>query len=127
MPYCKIYHQKNKEKIRARREANRIADPEKRKSQQRQWNFKYRLKKLGITDDWFNKTLEDQKGRCAICGCQFNEEKPYVDHCHKTGCARGILCLNCNTGLGHLEKWFENDFIIKATKYLKKREHSEAS
>ena len=38
-----------------------------------------------------------QNNNCAICG---EEVKLHVDHCHKTGKIRGLLCRNCNTSLG---------------------------
>lgn len=120
MPYYKEYYLRNREKINERHKKNRLSAPEKRKKQQRRWNYNYRLKKLGISEEWFDKTLENQKGRCAICGHQFNEDKPHVDHCHKKGKARGLLCLHCNTGLGHLEKWDKSGWLVKAAKYLKK-------
>lgn len=40
----------------------------------------------------------EQQGRCAIC----DEEKPLVvDHCHSEKKVRGLLCRECNVGLGH--------------------------
>ena len=47
-----------------------------------------------ITDEALKSLLE--KPECFICG-QFGDQ---VDHCHTTGQVRGILCINCNTGLG---------------------------
>lgn len=51
---------------------------------------------------------ESQGGRCAICGCRFvrhgkgqdHSRAIAVDHCHKTGKVRGILCRGCNLGVG---------------------------
>lgn len=61
----------------------------------------------GITPEQFDALLASQGGVCAICGKlppaikgapgQWN-----VDHCHKTGAVRGILCSPCNIGIGQL-------------------------
>ena len=56
----------------------------------------------GITIEDYNKMLEIQNNKCKIC----NEHKDSfknllsVDHCHKTGKVRGLLCHRCNSGLG---------------------------
>lgn len=42
--------------------------------------------------------LKTNTKECVICG---SEEKLVVDHDHKTGAVRGILCNHCNRGLGH--------------------------
>lgn len=45
--------------------------------------------------------LESQGGLCAICGrSESLEQALALDHCHKTGRLRGLLCMQCNTGLG---------------------------
>jgi hypothetical protein len=56
-------------------------------------------RKYGITETQFYKLLEENNKRCAICKREF-ESRPNVDHCHKTGRIRGILCKACNRGLG---------------------------
>lgn len=60
------------------------------------------------------------KGTCEICDkCpEKNKKALSVDHCHKTGVVRGILCQDCNMGIGNLK---DNTKILKkAIKYLKK-------
>lgn len=44
--------------------------------------------------------LEKQKGVCAICFLPPLEIRLAVDHCHKTGKIRGLLCTACNNALG---------------------------
>lgn len=53
----------------------------------------------GITVQQENEMWAAQGGRCAICG---RRRKLVVDHCHDSGVVRGLLCRECNTGLGHL-------------------------
>lgn len=60
-------------------------------------------RKYGLTENEYNILLEDQDHSCAICKSSFSSFKPYVDHCHHTGIVRGLLCINCNTGLGHFK------------------------
>ena len=57
-----------------------------------------------MTVEDFDKLLKAQEGRCAICGIPESgvaQKRLYVDHCHKTGTIRGLLCIKCNFLLGH--------------------------
>jgi hypothetical protein len=59
----------------------------------------------GITTDEYNTLLEEQGYRCAICAEEPKEgERPlFVDHVHISGKVRGLLCAQCNFGLGHFK------------------------
>ena len=66
----------------------------------------YDLKRFyGITLDDYNRIFIEQTGCCAMCGRHQSEFKKRlaVDHDHKTGKIRGLLCTNCNLKLGILE------------------------
>ncbi|MFI7611830.1 endonuclease VII domain-containing protein [Nonomuraea terrae] len=60
-------------------------------------NYKLKLR-YGITEDDFARMLARQGGLCAVCRAV---PGTFVDHCHRTGQVRGVLCFNCNNGLGH--------------------------
>ncbi|MGV1049176.1 MAG: endonuclease VII domain-containing protein [Solirubrobacterales bacterium] len=63
-----------------------------------------RLKqKYGIDIPEYERLLVQQHGRCAICGIAADDARSRlrVDHDHDTGAVRGLLCDNCNIGLGH--------------------------
>lgn len=76
----------------------------------------------GITVEQFNSLLDQQRGCCACCGCDLGllESKyVHVDHDHVTNEIRGILCANCNRGIGLLK-----DSVVvldKARAYLSKK------
>ena len=87
---------------------------------QQHYKFNYRLKKHGLTFDSYFDMLLKQKARCAICRIE-QTKLTYlfsIDHNHKTGEIRGLLCSNCNTALGLLKE----DFLIinNLKNYLKK-------
>jgi hypothetical protein len=46
------------------------------------------------------KNLIDTTKECIICG---SKENLVVDHCHEKNIIRGMLCNNCNMGLGHFK------------------------
>jgi hypothetical protein len=53
----------------------------------------------GITEAERDEMLAEQKGLCSIC---LKRPAIHVDHCHKTGRVRGVLCFNCNSAIGNL-------------------------
>jgi hypothetical protein len=57
--------------------------------------------KYGLTESEFNLLLAKQDGKCAICGTTDPGRANFcVDHCHKHGHVRGLLCDHCNTAIG---------------------------
>lgn len=52
-----------------------------------------------ITDEEYERRLSDQGGGCAICHATPKTRRLHVDHDHKTGRVRGLLCFGCNNRL----------------------------
>lgn len=64
----------------------------------------YHLNRYGITVEEYRKLEKRQRGVCAICKnpasyARARDTRLHVDHCHKTGRVRGLLCYNCNVGI----------------------------
>jgi hypothetical protein len=73
---------------------------------------KYALKKrYGISPEQYEKMREDQNGLCAICladpelriDTHATHRMLHVDHDHKTGKVRGLLCNGCNRAIGLIQ------------------------
>lgn len=66
---------------------------------------KERIESYGITEEQYEAMERRQKGLCAIC-----KRKPShilrIDHNHKSGSVRGLLCLSCNATLGWVERYY---------------------
>jgi len=69
---------------------------------QRAGERRRQLNKFGMTPKEYDRLLQNQNGKCAICGSEPGRRQLAVDHDHETGEVRGLLCSNCNTGLGLL-------------------------
>jgi hypothetical protein len=63
--------------------------------------------KYGIEPEYYYEMLASQNNKCAICSISVEEykldSKFCVDHDHSTGEVRGLLCRQCNTGIGLLK------------------------
>lgn len=87
---------------------------------------KLRARKLNSRKAWlmrkYKLTLEDyerlkaEQGGCGICGKVYKQKNYCVDHDHKTGLVRGLLCTNCNRSLGVFGDDVEG--ILKVLQYL---------
>jgi len=65
-------------------------------------------------ESWYKKQWMKQQAQCAVCGTVFGEE--VIDHDHVSGKLRGLLCSNCNTGIGMLKD--SSKICLKASEYL---------
>lgn len=86
------------------------------KVREKAWERRY-----GITRKDYNEMLWSQGGVCAICGTDTigrGHKYFHVDHDHKTGSVRGLLCDLCNRGLGYFKD--SPAFLERAADYLKK-------
>lgn len=81
--------------------------------------------KFGISLYEYDELLKKQNNKCAICesiSCK-SGNRFAVDHDHKTGIVRGLLCLACNTSLGQFND--SQELLYKAISYLQKTTHIE--
>lgn len=96
---------------------SRNVDTAKALARNRALKFKY-----GITQADYERKLAEQGGGCAICESKETRGKHSfsVDHCHKTGNVRGLLCNNCNRAIGLLSD--DLSIVYSAAHYLEKYE-----
>lgn len=143
-PVCRICHRKdankkrneNREWFNAKQAQDRINNPKKWEAEYKRQYRKLRenqgdllsLKKVcnarRITIDRYLEMLEDQEFKCAICRQYETCKDPRherirrlsIDHCHKTGIVRGLLCHSCNTAIGK----FKDDTLMmqRAIEYI---------
>ena len=97
-------------------------DKQRRKTpenkEKRRWINIYQ--RYGITKEDYLLLFQNQEGCCKICNVnQLDLKRPLVvDHCHASMKVRGLLCDNCNNGLGKFKD--NTDFLKNAINYLEK-------
>jgi protein-arginine kinase activator protein McsA len=76
------------------------------------------FKQYGLTAQQYEDMLKSQNFGCAICGAKKNGRKKnfVIDHCHSSNKVRGLLCTQCNAGLGNYKD--SPDLLRKAINYL---------
>lgn len=91
---------------------------------------RYSLKtNYGMTLEDFEEILKTQNYSCAVCMKHVDEvtsgmakyNKLSVDHDHSTGKIRGLLCVNCNLGLGNFAD--TEEILLSAIEYLRKHKN----
>jgi hypothetical protein len=112
------YFKANREKVLASNKKWREIPENKDRmnARVRAWHYETTY---GISEDEKIAILTSQGGECAICFTdltQLKHNKVNVDHCHKTGMVRGILCHNCNHVLGHARD--NPEILDSAIRYL---------
>ena len=133
------YYERNKEARKAYQRS--IYDPAKKKeydnrpenrerilSQKKEWRENNpdrvvvhkqntRLKPYNLTEEEYKTKLIEQNYQCSICSTDITD-KNHIDHCHKSGKVRGLLCRKCNIGLGMFNDNVE--CMEKAIEYVKR-------
>ncbi len=119
VPYATAYYRLNKVRLQAVRKERREANLDDCRKKEKAWRVANRgrenarakeqytktgrnlrlLKAYGISEAEYLARSTEQGNRCKICT---KESKLFVDHNHKTGEVRGLLCSSCNFAIGHL-------------------------
>ena len=128
--YQKEYNKNNREKIRQRRQKrlpiSRILDREHYYRTRDRHRELHTARKYGISVEEYRNLFIKQNNLCAVCGnpetavdkINGNIRSLALDHNHKTGEIRGLLCQNCNNAIGHLHE--DLTLLDKIRNYLKK-------
>lgn len=132
--YMREWREKNKDRINTANRSRRASDMEyaervrladrQRYKKDPDSHRDVRLKSTyGITLTDYLAMYDNQKGKCAICDVHCPDHGKnglMVDHCHKGGHVRKLLCTHCNTGIGQFRD--NAQFLDKAIEYLKESE-----
>jgi hypothetical protein len=87
------------------------------------WRKTHLQRRFNLSLEDYNKMLDAQGGKCAICLQPETQKRGgklkalSVDHSHITGAIRGLLCSDCNTGIGKLKD--STEILMNAVEYLK--------
>lgn len=114
---CRKCH---KEDVKDYRKKLKVNFPVKFKKQNRDVALRRILRNFGVTINEYEMLLLKQKGVCAICKEEERGKNLAVDHDHKTGRVRGLLCSRCNTVLGRVED--RVDLLKNMISYLQTQE-----
>lgn len=113
--YSRKWRERNVEKARAsyRKAAKKLREerPQELKLYKKR---NYLMRRYGLTEEAFRALLRGQGDKCAIC--VLPDRDWVVDHDHRTGAVRGILCRQCNLGLGGFRD--SPDSLMNAARYL---------
>lgn len=113
----KSWEARNPGKHEAATKAYRLANPGKTSEWGRNYRKRvpdYSIRRYGVSLSRFIDLAVSQDGKCAICG---DQTKLCIDHNHKTGKVRGLLCRKCNAGLGLFKDSALN--LFRASAYVK--------
>jgi Autographiviridae endonuclease VII len=118
--HARRWRRQNLEKSKAHQKAYDERHPGRRLESVRKHHLQ---KTYGLTLEAYEGLLETQGGGCAVCGATSSGKRSLsVDHCHETGAVRGILCGNCNAGLGKFKDSIE--MLETAIGYLRRFEEN---
>lgn len=123
--YYVAYNARRRERQRAYNLNYHVAHLEESKVKVRAWaaahpghNTRLVRAKHGWSIERFDEYLNAQESCCAICGRAFESRRkePHADHDHSDNSPRGLLCSNCNVGIGHFQE--DPELLRLAVEYL---------
>jgi hypothetical protein len=126
--YCKTCSYATAKSYRARLKKDPSIKKKFETKEERQKRKLSKINQYGITELDKIKLLEIQKHRCAICEGHETIVRGgktislCIDHNHKTGKVRGLLCSNCNRGLGYFKDNMKS--LLNAIRYIKRGKQS---
>lgn len=146
--HCKACHKAryaaNKAHIAAKNKSWRDANKDHSRAYRREWakrnpvsvTAKTLKRQYGLSVAQYEALFAEQKGRCKICRrsltSQITETRAesrrfvaHVDHCHSTNAVRGLLCFDCNVGLGKFQD--DETVLLAAARYLAQANRGNAS
>jgi hypothetical protein len=112
----KTYYQRHKKRIRRKQ---KLYYAKNKKRLIAKAHVYHRQRNYGITQNAYREMLKNQNGRCFLCKSKSpgtGYKNFCVDHDHKTGKVRKLLCRSCNLGLGNLQD--DPKLLRKAAEYL---------
>lgn len=114
---CESKESRNRQLLSPEIYAKRSAEYRKRHPDKvKRSNLRATWKQMGFNPDIVETFIASRPGICEICGEKGNARALSVDHCHKTNQLRGLLCSQCNVGLGYFK---DNPTLLrKAAEYL---------
>jgi hypothetical protein len=95
----RAYRKEHREEINALQRLKWSTDPDYRARGTARSAEGHRRRNYGMTLEDYYRMVNEQDGRCAMCKRYFGEALR-VDHCHRTGRVRRLLCHGCNVGFG---------------------------
>lgn len=106
---------------KARRKITRQQNKVSNRPREREKERRYKLAKFGLSPEMFEVLVVEQGGLCSICCGGPTSLGLCIDHNHKSGRMRGLLCGPCNSAIGLLKD--SPEIVEAAAKYL--RQYSE--
>ena len=121
LEYSKKWKEENRDYVRENAKENYHKDVVTKRK-------KELARKKGLRLEEYDQMVKACDGKCHICGKEekrkgragFVSSNLSIDHCHNTGKIRGLLCHDCNTGIGKLKD--DTELMMKAIEYLRKNQ-----
>lgn len=125
MTTAQRYRARNRERVNAMARARYASDPVRARTAQARYQernpdavLSQRIRRYGIDAAGYHAMESAQSGVCALCDNGPSTERLFVDHDHRTGRVRALLCRSCNYKVGWLEKLVPGE-LEKLHRYAK--------